>query len=157
MFGFVVLGLLLIPMYYIPSNQIFSSSNRLEDAIDAFHQIANNKWVLLATIGTENSLVLCYVMLCYVMLCYVMLCYVMLCYVMLCYVMLCYVMLCYVMLCYVMLCYVMLCYVIIFLLTLHFIISCLYIFVIQDLKKNTFDTQDKQYIKNTAQIFHISF
>lgn len=55
-FGFSVLTLLLIPMYfiYVPAN--FSSTGKMEDAIDAFVQIGNNLTLLVPIIGTIVSI-----------------------------------------------------------------------------------------------------
>ncbi|UYV74343.1 SLC35F6 [Cordylochernes scorpioides] len=57
-FGVLVLGLLLIPMYYIPvGNMIFHNpKGNLEDAIDGFVQIYNNPIILTAILGTIFSI-----------------------------------------------------------------------------------------------------
>jgi len=58
LFGFVVLTILLIPMYYIHVNATFSSSPeyRLEDALDAFTQLKNNGTLLVAFLGNVISI-----------------------------------------------------------------------------------------------------
>ena len=55
LFGFVVLGLLLIPLYYIPGKRPFFNGERVEDVFDAFRQMGENNIIILATIG-ENIL-----------------------------------------------------------------------------------------------------
>lgn len=52
-FGFVVLSLLLVPMYFIPvGNTIFQNpGGQLEDAIDGFYQIYNSWQVALGVLG----------------------------------------------------------------------------------------------------------
>lgn len=57
-FGFVVLGLLLVPMYFIPAgNTIFQNpGGQLEDAIDGFIQIKNSWHVTLGVVGTVLSI-----------------------------------------------------------------------------------------------------
>ncbi|XP_065308168.1 solute carrier family 35 member F6 isoform X1 [Dermacentor albipictus] len=57
-FGFVVLGILLVPMYFIPAgNTIFQNpGGQLEDAIDGFIQIKNSWHVCLGVIGTVLSI-----------------------------------------------------------------------------------------------------
>ncbi|KAG9283022.1 solute carrier family 35 member F6 [Astyanax mexicanus] len=56
-FGFVILSLLLIPMYYIPASG-FSDNPRqvLEDALDAFCQIGHNPVILVALLGNTVSI-----------------------------------------------------------------------------------------------------
>lgn len=56
-FGFVVLSLLLIPMYFIPVGE-FSNNPRhvLEDALDAFCQIGHQPLILLALLGNTVSI-----------------------------------------------------------------------------------------------------
>ncbi|KAM3602986.1 uncharacterized protein V6R79_014461 [Siganus canaliculatus] len=56
-FGFVVLSLLLIPMYFIPVGN-FSNNPRqvLEDALDAFCQIGHKPLILLALLGNTVSI-----------------------------------------------------------------------------------------------------
>lgn len=58
LFGFVILAILLVPMYYIKvGNMIFKNpEGRLEDALDAFVQIKNNWRVALALSGMLNML-----------------------------------------------------------------------------------------------------
>jgi len=53
MFGFVILAILLVPMYYIPASPPFSSQvGHLEDAWDAFAQLGQNWQIVVATVGT---------------------------------------------------------------------------------------------------------
>ncbi|XP_032654516.1 solute carrier family 35 member F6 isoform X1 [Chelonoidis abingdonii] len=56
-FGFVILSLLLIPMYYIPAGS-FSSGPRqvLEDTLDAFCQICRQPLIALALAGNISSI-----------------------------------------------------------------------------------------------------
>lgn len=56
-FGFVILSLLLIPMYYIPAGS-FSGSPRqvLEDTLDAFCQIGRQPLIALALVGNISSI-----------------------------------------------------------------------------------------------------
>lgn len=53
-FGFTVLSILLVPMYYLKVGPPFSSNPRmvLEDALDGFTQMANNPMIILAMSGT---------------------------------------------------------------------------------------------------------
>ena len=51
LFGFVVLGLLLIPLYYIPGKAPFFNGDRVEDVFDAFRQMKENYIIILATVG----------------------------------------------------------------------------------------------------------
>lgn len=57
LFGFVVLSLLLIPMYFIHVGK-FSDNPRqvLEDALDAFCQIRNQPLILMALLGNTISI-----------------------------------------------------------------------------------------------------
>ncbi|XP_048453408.1 solute carrier family 35 member F6 [Rhincodon typus] len=57
MFGFIILTLLLIPMYYIPVGQ-FSGNPRgvLEDALDAFCQIGLKPLIFVALLGNILSI-----------------------------------------------------------------------------------------------------
>lgn len=57
LFGFVVLSLLLIPMYFIHVGK-FSDNPRqvLEDALDAFCQIGHQPLILLALLGNTVSI-----------------------------------------------------------------------------------------------------
>uniref|UniRef100_H3DG54 Solute carrier family 35 member F6 n=2 Tax=Tetraodon nigroviridis TaxID=99883 RepID=H3DG54_TETNG len=56
-FGFVVLSLLLIPMYFIPVGSFGDNPRQvLEDAIDAFCQIGNQPLILLALLGNIISI-----------------------------------------------------------------------------------------------------
>lgn len=52
-FGFVILGILLCPMYYIhvPGNFSTNPENRLEDIVDAFVQLGNSWELDVATVG----------------------------------------------------------------------------------------------------------
>ncbi|KAL4630552.1 solute carrier family 35 member F6 [Arapaima gigas] len=56
-FGFVILSLLLIPMFYIPVGN-FSNNSRhvLEDALDAFCQIGNQPMIVVALLGNIISI-----------------------------------------------------------------------------------------------------
>lgn len=58
LFGFVVLTILLFPMYHIHVNSTFSSSPeyRLEDALDGFYQLGNNWQLSMAFTGTIISI-----------------------------------------------------------------------------------------------------
>ncbi|XP_066997027.2 solute carrier family 35 member F6 [Anabrus simplex] len=57
-YGFVMLGLLLIPFYYIPVPPPFSDNSRstLEDVPEAFVQMANQNLIICALIGTIISI-----------------------------------------------------------------------------------------------------
>ncbi|XP_030054521.1 solute carrier family 35 member F6 [Microcaecilia unicolor] len=56
-FGFIILSLLLIPMYYIPASE-FSNNDRhvLEDALDAFCQMVNQPLIIVALLGNISSI-----------------------------------------------------------------------------------------------------
>lgn len=56
-FGFVILSLLLVPMYYIPTAS-FSGNPRgvLEDALDAFCQVGRQPLIALALLGNISSI-----------------------------------------------------------------------------------------------------
>lgn len=56
-FGFLFLGLLLVPFYYIDAGA-FSElpTHRLDDAVDAFHQLGQNPKILTATLGNIFSI-----------------------------------------------------------------------------------------------------
>ncbi|CAO2604082.1 Solute carrier family 35 member F6 [Lemmus lemmus] len=56
-FGFVILSLLLVPMYYIPAGS-FSGNPRgmLEDALDAFCQVGRQPLIALALLGNISSI-----------------------------------------------------------------------------------------------------
>lgn len=58
LFGFGVLGVLLVPMYYIPVGAPFNTNahGTLEDALDALAQIWNNGQLVLALAGTVLSI-----------------------------------------------------------------------------------------------------
>lgn len=58
LFGFFVLGLLLIPMYFIIIGKPFTNDpqNRMENTLDAFYQLGQNWQILLATIGNIVSI-----------------------------------------------------------------------------------------------------
>jgi len=57
-FGFFILGILLIPMYFIHTNQNFSDTPeyRLEDALDAFYQMGQSWEITLALVGSVISI-----------------------------------------------------------------------------------------------------
>lgn len=56
-FGFVVLSLMLVPMYYIPTAS-FSGNPRgvLEDALDAFCQVGRQPLIAVALLGNISSI-----------------------------------------------------------------------------------------------------
>ncbi|KFM69984.1 Transmembrane protein, partial [Stegodyphus mimosarum] len=58
LFGFVILSILLVPMYYIKAGKsIFSNpGGRMEDALDGFVQLSNSWQVTLAFTGTIVSI-----------------------------------------------------------------------------------------------------
>ncbi|KAG8177902.1 hypothetical protein JTE90_020182 [Oedothorax gibbosus] len=58
LFGFVILSLLLIPMYFIKvGNSVFDNpGGRMEDAYDGFVQMYNNPLIILAITGTIVSI-----------------------------------------------------------------------------------------------------
>ncbi|XP_055335204.1 solute carrier family 35 member F6-like [Paramacrobiotus metropolitanus] len=57
LFGFVVLSLLLIPMSYIPAGSFSDTPfHTIEDPIDAFVQMSNNKFIVLGLVGTIFSI-----------------------------------------------------------------------------------------------------
>ncbi|KAM9315725.1 solute carrier family 35 member F6 [Gastrophryne carolinensis] len=57
LFGFIILTILLIPFYYIPSGG-FSNSERgvLEDSLDAFCQMGHQPLIILALLGNISSI-----------------------------------------------------------------------------------------------------
>lgn len=56
-FGFIILALLLIPMYYIPAGSFSGNPRRvLEDALDAFCQISRQPLIALALLGNISSI-----------------------------------------------------------------------------------------------------
>lgn len=56
-FGFVILSLLLIPMFYIPAGSFGSNPRQvLEDALDAFCQIGHKPLIVLALLGNTVSI-----------------------------------------------------------------------------------------------------
>ena len=57
MFGFTVLAVLLVPMYFIDVGPPFSSNphGRLEDALDAVTQLRNNPTIIAAVTGEESD------------------------------------------------------------------------------------------------------
>lgn len=57
LFGFVILSLMLVPMYYIPASS-FSGNPRgtLEDALDAFCQVGRQPLIALALLGNISSI-----------------------------------------------------------------------------------------------------
>ncbi|GAB6019097.1 Chromosome 2 18 [Chamberlinius hualienensis] len=58
MFGFTIMTILLVPMYYIyvPGGFSTSPKNRLDDALDAFVQMGNNWQVCFAMVGSVISI-----------------------------------------------------------------------------------------------------
>jgi len=61
MFGFIVLVILLVPMYYIPASPPFSGlEGHLEDPFDAFAQLSQNWQIVFATFGTLKLTVCIY-------------------------------------------------------------------------------------------------
>jgi len=59
MFGFIILVILLVPMYYIPAAPPFTSQpGHLEDPFDAFAQMSQNWQIIFATVGTFCPIVL---------------------------------------------------------------------------------------------------
>jgi len=59
MFGFIILVILLVPMYYIPASPPFTSQpGHLEDPFDAFAMMRQNWQIIVATFGTYHPLVL---------------------------------------------------------------------------------------------------
>ena len=60
LFGVIILGLLLVPMYYIPAvkglSETASGGSHFEDAIDGFFQIHNSVQLLLCICGTISSI-----------------------------------------------------------------------------------------------------
>ncbi|XP_045162343.2 solute carrier family 35 member F6-like isoform X2 [Mercenaria mercenaria] len=57
LFGALVLGILLIPFYYIHAGSFSNTAgNRLENAEDAFVQMGNNWKIILATVGNIMSI-----------------------------------------------------------------------------------------------------
>nr|XP_034966100.1 solute carrier family 35 member F6 [Zootoca vivipara] len=57
LFGFLILSLLLVPMYYIPAGSFGSGPRRvLEDALDAFCQIGRAPLIALALLGNISSI-----------------------------------------------------------------------------------------------------
>lgn len=56
-FGFVILALLLVPMYYIPAGGFSGNPRRaLEDALDAFCQVGHRPLIALALLGNVGSI-----------------------------------------------------------------------------------------------------
>ncbi|NWU56670.1 S35F6 protein, partial [Dromas ardeola] len=56
-FGFIILALLLVPMYYIPAGGFSGNPRRtLEDALDAFCQIGHRPLIALALLGNISSI-----------------------------------------------------------------------------------------------------
>lgn len=54
LFGFLMMGLLLVPFYYINVDPPLAGNNSrgvIEDFPEAITQIINNKWILVALIG----------------------------------------------------------------------------------------------------------
>jgi len=56
-FGMTILGILLIPMYYVPAGD-FSGNPRgvLEDALDGLYQMGHNPTLALAQLGSIISI-----------------------------------------------------------------------------------------------------
>ncbi|NWT49151.1 S35F6 protein, partial [Chroicocephalus maculipennis] len=56
-FGFIILALLMVPMYYIPAGGFSGNPRRtLEDALDAFCQIGRRPLIALALLGNISSI-----------------------------------------------------------------------------------------------------
>ncbi len=60
-FGFSVLIILLVPMYFIPwhlpaTQDLWQTTARFEDSIDALMQIFNNRYLLISTVGLIVSI-----------------------------------------------------------------------------------------------------
>ncbi|NXT88725.1 S35F6 protein, partial [Anhinga rufa] len=56
-FGFIILALLLVPMYYIPAGGFSGNPRRtLEDALDAFCQVGHRPLIALALLGNISSI-----------------------------------------------------------------------------------------------------
>lgn len=57
-FGFIVLGALQVPFYYIPAGRPFADNSRgtLEDLPDALTQLSNNHMLIFAVLGTVLSI-----------------------------------------------------------------------------------------------------
>ncbi|NXG75625.1 S35F6 protein, partial [Baryphthengus martii] len=56
-FGFIILALLLVPMYYIPAGAFSGNPRRvLEDALDAFCQVGHQPLISLALLGNISSI-----------------------------------------------------------------------------------------------------
>lgn len=53
LFGFIILTVLLVPMYFIHAQRPFSTDpdGRLENVWDAFAQMGNNWQIVVATVG----------------------------------------------------------------------------------------------------------
>jgi len=56
MFGFVILTILLVPLYHIPASEPFSTEGRLENPFDAFAQMGQNWQIVVATIGMQDHI-----------------------------------------------------------------------------------------------------
>lgn len=56
LFGFLTLGTLLVPFYYIKVGSPFSDTGSLENAIDAIIQIKNSWPIMVAISGTIFSI-----------------------------------------------------------------------------------------------------
>ncbi|KAM6221870.1 solute carrier family 35 member F6 [Rhynchocyon petersi] len=57
LFGFVILSLLLVPMYYIPAGSLSGNPRgTLEDALDAFCQVGRQPLIALALLGNISSI-----------------------------------------------------------------------------------------------------
>ncbi|XP_067999018.1 solute carrier family 35 member F6, partial [Melanerpes formicivorus] len=56
-FGFIILALLLVPMYYIPAGGFSGNPwQMLEDALDAFCQVGHRPLIALALLGNISSI-----------------------------------------------------------------------------------------------------
>ena len=62
LFGIIVMSLLLIPMYFINVGEKFGKNPRhvLEDALDGFHQLRNNGFLLTTYVATFTSIAIYY-------------------------------------------------------------------------------------------------
>ncbi|NWU88071.1 S35F6 protein, partial [Onychorhynchus coronatus] len=57
LFGFAILALLLVPMYFIPAGRLSGNPRRvLEDALDAFCQAGHQPLILVALLGNVGSI-----------------------------------------------------------------------------------------------------
>ncbi|NXC34194.1 S35F6 protein, partial [Campylorhamphus procurvoides] len=57
LFGFLILALLLVPMYFIPAGKLSGNPRKvLEDPLDAFCQVSHRPLILLALLGNVGSI-----------------------------------------------------------------------------------------------------